>query len=75
MFLNSGQEGANEANGTKDLKEMLKGAKEVDHYDTRSEVSSSDEDAQSHISNPSLSSASFKSDSGKQSNAARQSLL
>ncbi|ODM99956.1 hypothetical protein Ocin01_06723, partial [Orchesella cincta] len=38
-------------------------AKEDDNYDTRSEVSSSDDENHSQISNPSLSSGSFKSGS------------
>lgn len=43
---------------------VKKEIKDEDHYDTRSEVSSSDEDDENHsqISNPSLSSGSFKSE-------------
>ncbi|XP_021961107.1 YTH domain-containing protein 1 isoform X2 [Folsomia candida] len=45
-----------------DMSSSLSKDKEEDHYDTRSEVSSSDDD-QEQISNPSLSSASFRTDS------------
>ncbi len=58
-----GNEGSLEINGEDELLRDTSKEKEEDHYDTRSEVSSSDDEDQ--ISNPSLSSASFKSESGK----------
>lgn len=57
-FLNLEHESGNKS--SKDQRRV----KDDDQYDTRSEVSSSDDENHSQISNPSLSSASFKSGSG-----------